>query len=796
MAKYGAGLQFIIAGDTNRLNLSPILNLSPSFKQVVQVPTRLNPDVTLDPVITTMWKLYQPPVTKPPLDNDQDTIGKPSDHLVVLMYPINAQIGCPPRKTRLVTFRPLPQSGIDRMGRWIQQQTWEEIYKCHDIDLKAVIFQNMIKEKLDEFLPTKMIKICSEDKPWINQQLKNLDRKCKREFFKHWKSEKWINLRQHFEEKCQKAKEDYYENTVEDLKSANPSQWYSKVKRMGGLHESQSNIIQVEELEGMSNLDQAERIAQHYASISNEYKALRKDDIPSSMYNTEELPPFIEAYEMYQRIMKMNSKKATVKDDIPMSIIKEFAVEISEPLSHICNFGLSKGVYPKIWKFETITPVPKVYPPENIHQLRKISGLKNFAKICDSFLADFLTSDMLPNTDPAQYGNRKGLSTQHYLVRMIHQILTATDRNSKQEAKAVIIQMIDWKAAFDRQCHRLGILSFINNGVRKSLIPILISYFQDRQMAVKWNGHLSSPYPLPGGGAQGGQLGQIEYLSQSNDNVTFLSKEEKFKFIDDLSVLEMLNLVMSGISTYNFKHHVASDIGVHGQYLPTENIQSQLYLDKICQWTEDRQMALNASKTKYMVINFTKNFQFNTRIKLDNTLLQEVEECRLLGLTISNQLSWNQNTHNIVKKANMRMIILHKLYDFNLPTEELLDIYILFIRCMVEYCCVVWHSSITEEECTDIERVQKTALRIILGDTYTDYRSALELTGLDSLRDRRTQLSLTFAKKCVKNNDDLFPINFKTVNTRPHEKYFVTPARTERLAKSTVPYLQRLLNDK
>ena len=379
---------------------------------------------------------------------------------------------------------------------------------------------------------------------------------------------------------------------------------------------------------------------------------------------------------------------------------------------------------------------------------------------------------------------------------MIHQILTATDRNSKQEAKAVIIQMIDWKAAFDRQCHRLGILSFINNGVRKSLIPILISYFQDRQMAVKWNGHLSSPYPLPGGGAQGGQLGQIEYLSQSNDNVTFLSKEEKFKFIDDLSVLEMLNLVMSGISTYNFKHHVASDIGVHGQYLPTENIQSQLYLDKICQWTEDRQMALNASKTKYMVINFTKNFQFNTRIKLDNTLLQEVEECRLLGLTISNQLSWNQNTHNIVKKANMRMIILHKLYDFNLPTEELLDIYILFIRCMVEYCCVVWHSSITEEECTDIERVQKTALRIILGDTYTDYRSALELTGLDSLRDRRTQLSLTFAKKCVKNNDDLFPINFKTVNTRPHEKYFVTPARTERLAKSTVPYLQRLLNDK
>ena len=155
-----------------------------------------------------------------------------------------------------------------------------------------------------------------------------------------------------------KAKEDYYENTVEDLKSSNPSQWYSKVKRMGGLAGSQSSNVQVEELEGISNIDQAERIAQHYASISNEYKALEKQDIPSSMYSTEELPPFIEAYQMYERIMKMNSKKATVKDDIPMAIIKIFAVEISEPVAHIFNIGLSRGLYPTIWKFETITPVP------------------------------------------------------------------------------------------------------------------------------------------------------------------------------------------------------------------------------------------------------------------------------------------------------------------------------------------------------------------------------------------------------------------------------------------------------
>ena len=66
LTKYGSDLQFIIAGDTNRLNLSPILSLSPSLKQVVKVPTRLNPEAILDPIITTMCKYYCEPVTKPP----------------------------------------------------------------------------------------------------------------------------------------------------------------------------------------------------------------------------------------------------------------------------------------------------------------------------------------------------------------------------------------------------------------------------------------------------------------------------------------------------------------------------------------------------------------------------------------------------------------------------------------------------------------------------------------------------------------------------------------------------------
>ena len=380
---------------------------------------------------------------------------------------------------------------------------------------------------------------------------------------------------------------------------------------------------------------------------------------------------------------------------------------------------------------------------------------------------------------------------------MIHIILTAVDDNTEKEAKAVIVQLIDWKGAFDRQCHQLGVRAFLDNGARKTLIPILISYFQNRQMAVKWNGKFSAPYPLPGGGAQGGELGQLEYMAQSNNNTDFLDEKSKYKFIDDLSILEVINLVMCGLVNYNFKAHVASDVASHGKFLPTQNVNSQNYLEKISQWTKQNKMSLNTQKSKFMVFNYTKKYQFSTRLVLDETPLEEITECKLLGVIIENNMSFKKNTQSIIKRAYKRMIILEKLYEFHLPVEEMINIYILFIRSVVEQSCVVWHSALSEDDHIALERVQKAALRIILDSEYTDYKSALFLTNLETLRSRRKYLCLKFAQKCVKTGklSDLFPIIRKNINTRPHEKFHVTKAKTERLAKSTVPYLQRLLNE-
>ena len=446
---------------------------------------------------------------------------------------------------------------------------------------------------------------------------------------------------------------------------------------------------------------------------------------------------------------------------------------------HLINSCLTLGKYPDIWKIEYVTPVPKVLPPEKLKDLRKISGLLNFSKITDKILAEFIAQDMKDSRDTSQYGNQKKIGTQHYLVNLLHKILTSLDESTNNKSIAVLLQMIDWSQAFDRMSHTLGIQSFVKNGVRPSLIPVLISFFQDREMVVKWKGLVSSKRPLPGGGPQGGTLGIEEYLSQNNDNVEFLEKDEKFKFIDDLSIIEIINLLSIGLASYNLNNHVPSDVGTDRLYLDAGNLKSQDYLEKISDWTDERQMKLNTEKTNYMIFNFSKKFQFNTRLSLGEKKLDQVNKTKLLGLV-----------------AYSRMLILKKLVQFDVPLDDLIQIYTLYIRSLTEQSSVVWHSSITKGEQKDIERIQKIALRIILGQDYSSYANSLKITGLDTLKARRTKLCLNFAKKCVKNDSIswMFPPNLSNVETRNQEKYQVTKAKTERLLKSAIPYMQRLLN--
>ena len=67
-----------------------------------------------------------------------------------------------------------------------------------------------------------------------------------------------------------------------------------------------------------------------------------------------------------------------------------------------------------------------------------------------------MISDMKQTRDSSQYGNEKGVSVNHNLIKMIDEIWRSVDTNSVYEKFATFCTMVDWKQAFDRQCPRLG----------------------------------------------------------------------------------------------------------------------------------------------------------------------------------------------------------------------------------------------------------------------------------------------------------------------------------------------------
>ena len=231
-------------------------------------------------------------------------------------------------------------------------------------------------------------------------------------------------------------------------------------------------------------------------------------------------------------------------------------------------------------------------------------------------------------------------------------------------------------------------------------------------------------------------------------------------------------------------------------FLPPENCLTNQHLEKVVNWTQNQQMKLNNSKSKYMIFNFCNSRQFQTRIKISDTIIQQVNEAKFLGLILSDDLSWHSNTKNLVKKAYMRMSLLRKLYEFNLPKKQLVQIYTIFIRSVTEQSSIVWSSSISNEESNSLERTQKVALRIIFRQDYKSYENALNLAKLPTLASRRDNLLEKFALKTLKNPKTTHMIrkNDHTRKLRKQEKFYVDNARTTRLASSTINAMAHILN--
>ena len=221
------------------------------------------------------------------------------------------------------------------------------------------------------------------------------------------------------------------------------------------------------------------------------------------------------------------------------------------------------------------------------------------------------------------------------------------------------------------------------------------------------------------------------------------------------------------------------------------------------QYCKENDMKINGQKTKVAIFNTSKKFDFMPQLTLDgSTELEVVEKFWLLGVVFQTNLGWQANTDLICQKGYACLWMLKRLKKFGCSFKELVDIYYKQIRCVLEQAVVVWTPNLTKSQSNQIERVQRCALHVILGENYHSYEQARNLLNVDKLSIRRSNLCLKFAKKAEKHAkfskwfcpDKRLP-DVNTRNNKIKLKYKPVPFKKVRYKKSPIPYITQILND-
>ena len=119
---------------------------------------------------------------------------------------------------------------------------------------------------------------------------------------------------------------------------------------------------------------------------------------------------------------------------------------------------------------------------------------------------------------------------------------------------------------------------------------------------------------------------------------------------------------------------------------------------------------LNVSKTKEIVVDFRANKTPILPLQIDNQDVEQVQSFQFLGSTISNDLTWSAHTHLSCRKAQQRLYFLRQLKK---NQGILIQFYRSVMESVLTFSCTVWYNSATQEDRDNLQRIVKTAGKII-----------------------------------------------------------------------------------
>ena len=698
---------------------------------------------------------------------------------------------------------------------------------------------------------TKTTKKKSNQPPWINDHVLGLIANRRTVYRREKRSTEWKKLKRKTASIIKKRKAYFNKLKRDKMLGCNSRSFHRCVKSF--VSDEKANQWSPRHMfPDLSAKQVAERCADFFNGISNEYRPLQPEDIP----NTYDAPPLkVTAKMVENEILKGKKPKSRVEGDIFVNVLVSNIKLLSPTIAKIYNRIVVTGTWPRAWKIEHVTVIPKGNVPEDPSKCRNISCTNFLSKVFERIVFKYAKQQVTPKTN--QFGGEKGCSTNHFLAELWDQIT----EHLEDSRAASILTSIDYSKAFNRLEHSACLKAFANKGASNQLLRLLASFLTNRQMTVKVEGSRSLLRPVNAGAPQGSVLGTYifnigtdnleEDFDFNNQDQAYEIDEGDLGFLDtetDLTRAQSTpqrhdtppNFDLSPVSSQphdftisplarNVPPRLVSRIEPTWRAKPItvkkfidDNIQNEkLHIKKTQTYFEHGKMfknarageseqlfkhisaraneqglLVNSEKTTLLAISDAKSYEARAHI-YDQTgsRIDSTSTLKALGFVFNSSADVSNQVDALCKRFRSRTWALRDLRKAGLSTDDLIRVYKSTIRPIIEYSSVIYHPMLTEEQTEYIEKQQTRALKNIFGNQYSR-RRLYELSGIPPLGERREQACLRFATKMA--NTQRFSRHFIKKKSRARAKtqteYVEQKARTNRRKNSPLFYYRKLLN--
>ena len=396
------------------------------------------------------------------------------------------------------------------------------------------------------------------------------------------------------------------------------------------------------------------------------------DHLPTNALTTPEL--------INHKLNALNRSKAPGPDGIPNWILEEFAAVLSNPISIIINSSYLEQKLPNAWKQANIIPIPKDKPIRDINKnLRPISLTPALSKLAEDIVIEkYVSHAVLEVVNQDQFGGIPKSSATFALISIIHTCAQATDGTGA----SVRLLLFDYRQAFDLIDHNILVHKIRKLSIPLSIIHWIIDFLTSREQRVKLARDCFSEWgKVPSGVPQGTKLGPWLFILMIND--LNLTDFQMWKYIDDTTAAEVISK----------DSHSTIQTGVN----------------QLEDWTVQNKLQLQVPKCKELLFQFTTVRSPFPSVVLSSGTLELVEQAKVLGLTISNDLKWSKHVAEMINKVNKRIYFIIQLKRAKVPAKDIINFYCtcVYVRPVLGYSCEVFHFALSTYLSDAIEQVQR-----------------------------------------------------------------------------------------